>query len=72
MTFDLDTCGEEGTQHTYGQSGLISSPFDRSDSLVDWFVGNPPLVLIPQMILTIAWRIAANWSQYPTHRCHPR
>ena len=41
MTFDLDTCGEDGTQHTIGPSGSISSAFDPSDSLVDWFVGSP-------------------------------
>ena len=43
MTFDLGLCGEEETQHTYGPSGSISSTFDPSDSLVDWFVGSPPL-----------------------------
>ena len=42
MTFYLVTCGEEGTQHTYGPSGSISSTFDPSDSLVNWFVESPP------------------------------
>ena len=42
MTFDLDTCGEEGTQHSFEQPGSISSLFDPSDSLVEWFVESPP------------------------------
>ena len=69
MTFDLDTCGEEGTQHTHGPSGSISSTSGPSDSLLDWFVGSPPS---RAYTTNDPNHRMANWSQYPTHRCHPR
>ena len=43
MTLYLGTCGEEHVQSLCGPSGSIDSTFDPSDSLVDWFIGSPPL-----------------------------
>ena len=71
MTFDHDAHTDDEIQYFCGPSGSLDSTFDPSDSLVDWLVGNPPFNLTVQMTRITVWPIAANWSQYHIHRCHP-
>ena len=42
MTTDFDTHESNPTQSQYGQLGSVASTTDPSDSLIEWFVGNPP------------------------------
>ena len=43
MTYEIGTCEDERARSLYGPSWSIHSTFDPSDSLVEWFVGSPPL-----------------------------
>ena len=42
MTTDFDTDESNLTQSQYGRQGSVASITDPSDSLIEWFVGNPP------------------------------
>ena len=42
MTTELDANEYDLTQSQYGQPGSVASTTDPSDSLIEWFVGNPP------------------------------
>ena len=41
MTTELDSCVDNFIYSQYGQPGSKASITDPSDSLIDWFVGNP-------------------------------
>ena len=43
MTFEATHYGDDQSYPQCEPSGSIGSTFDPSDSLVDWFVGSPPL-----------------------------
>ena len=42
MTTEFSACENHLTQSQNGQSGSVASTTEPSDSLIEWFVGNPP------------------------------
>ena len=53
MTTEFSECENQLTQSQYGQSGSVASTTKPSDSLIEWFVGNPPQ--------------HTNHEEYPSH-----